>query len=234
MQNAIIDIMNQWGYLGVFFLIAVENIFPPIPSEVILLFGGALTAAALGGKLSVFWMIVAATLASLAGAILLYYIGKILKTERLKKIVSGKVGKVMRLKPADIDRADKWFDEKGNITVFFCRCVPLLRSLISIPAGMSEMKMGKFVLYTVVGSAIWNTILVTIGHNLGNNWESILGFFDNFSSIVLAVCVVIAVAVLVWWFGFYRRGKGEAKIHKASRSKVNSGDEQADDSSDEK
>ena len=211
MQNAIIDIMNQWGYLGVFFLIAVENIFPPIPSEVILLFGGALTAAALGGKLSVFWMIVAATLASLAGAILLYYIGKILKTERLKKIVSGKVGKVLRLKPADIDRADKWFDKKGNITVFFCRCVPLLRSLISIPAGMSEMKMGKFILYTVVGSAIWNTILVTIGHNLGNNWESILGFFDNFSHIVVVICVVVAVAVLVWWFGFYRRRRDGKK-----------------------
>lgn len=219
MQNAIIDIMNQWGYLGVFFLIAVENIFPPIPSEVILLFGGALTAAALGGKLSVFWMIVAATLASLAGAILLYYIGKILKTERLKKIVSGKVGKVLRLKPADIDRADKWFDEKGNITVFFCRCVPLLRSLISIPAGMSEMKMGKFVLYTVVGSAIWNTILVTIGHNLGNNWESILGFFDNFSHIVVAICIVVAVAVLVWWFGFYRRGKSKRKDNKTISSK---------------
>ena len=229
MQNAIIDIMNQWGYLGVFFLIAVENIFPPIPSEVILLFGGALTAATLGGKLSVFWMIVAATLASLAGAILLYYIGKILKTERLKKIVSGKVGKVLRLKPADIDKADKWFDEKGNITVLLCRCVPLLRSLISIPAGMSEMPMLKFLIYTVVGSVVWNTILVLIGHNLGNNWESILGFFDNFSSIVLVVCVVIAVAVLVWWFGFYRRGKGGAKIHKTSRSKVNSGDERADD-----
>ena len=228
------EFIIQWGYLGVFLLIAVENIFPPIPSEVILLFGGALTAAALGGKLSVLWMIVAATLASLAGAILLYYIGKIFKTERLKKIVSGKVGKVLRLKPADIDKADKWFDEKGNITVLFCRCVPLLRSLISIPAGMSEMPMLKFLIYTVVGSVVWNTILVLIGHNLGNNWESILGFFDNFSSIVLAVCVVIAVAVLVWWFGFYRRGKGGAKIHKTSRSKVNSGDEQADDSSDEK
>lgn len=199
--------MNQWGYLGVFLLIAIENIFPPIPSEVILLFGGALTAAALGGKLSIFWMIVAATLASLAGAILLYYIGKILKTERLKRIVSGRVGKVLRLKPADIDRADKWFDEKGNVTVFICRCVPLLRSLISIPAGMSEMPMGKFILYTVVGSAIWNTILVTIGHNLGNNWESILGFFDNFSHLVVVICAVIAVVVLVWWFGFYRRDK---------------------------
>lgn len=219
MQNAIIDIMNQWGYLGVFFLIAVENIFPPIPSEVILLFGGALTAAALGGKLSVFWMIVAATLASLAGAILLYYIGKILKTERLKKIVSGKVGKVLRLKPADIDKADKWFDEKGNITVLFCRCVPLLRSLISIPAGMSEMPMLKFLIYTVVGSVVWNTILVLIGHNLGNNWESILGFFDNFSHIVVAICIVVAVAVLVWWFGFYRRGKSKRKDDKTISSK---------------
>lgn len=211
--------MNQWGYLGVFLLIAIENIFPPIPSEVILLFGGALTAAALGGKLSIFWMIVAATLASLAGAILLYYIGKILKTERLKRIVSGRVGKVLRLKPADIDRADKWFDEKGNVTVFICRCVPLLRSLISIPAGMSEMPMGKFILYTVVGSAIWNTILVTIGHNLGNNWESILGFFDNFSHLVVAICVVIAVVVLVWWFGFYRRGKKSGgKTHTAAKA----------------
>ena len=219
MQDFIINTMNQWGYLGVFLLIAIENIFPPIPSEVILLFGGALTAAALGGKLSIFWMIVAATLASLAGAILLYYIGKILKTERLKRIVSGRVGKVLRLKPADIDRADKWFDEKGNITVFICRCVPLLRSLISIPAGMSEMPMGKFILYTVVGSAIWNTILVTIGHNLGNNWESILGFFDNFSHLVVAICVVIAVVVLVWWFGFYRRGKKSGgKTHIATKA----------------
>ena len=215
MQDFIIETMNQWGYLGVFLLIAIENVFPPIPSEVILLFGGALTAAALGGKLSIFWMVVAATLASLAGALLLYYIGKILKTERLKKIVAGRVGKVLRLKPADIDRADQWFDQKGNITVLICRCIPLLRSLISIPAGMSEMSMPKFLLYTVVGSAAWNTILVLIGHNLGNNWESILGFFDDFSHIVVLICAVIAVVVLVWWFGFYRRGKqkdGQAKV----------------------
>ena len=228
MQDFIINAMNQWGYLGVFLLIAIENIFPPIPSEVILLFGGALTAAALGGKLSIFWMIVAATLASLAGAILLYYIGKILKTERLKRIVSGRVGKVLRLKPADIDRADKWFDEKGNITVFICRCVPLLRSLISIPAGMSEMPMGKFILYTVVGSAIWNTILVTVGHNLGNNWESILGFFDNFSHLVVAICAVIAVAVLVWWFGFYRRSK-KSDGKKRAATKVSETSDKNDD-----
>ena len=197
--------MNQWGYLGVFLLIALENVFPPIPSEVILAFGGALTAAALGGKLSIVGMIIAATLGSLAGAIILYYIGKILKTERLKKIAAGKVGKILRLKPADIDRADKWFDDKGNITVFFCRCVPILRSLISIPAGMSEMPMPKFLAYTIAGSAIWNTILVIIGHNLGNNWESILGFFNDFQHVILAICIVVFIAVVIWWFGF--RGK---------------------------
>ena len=197
MQETIVGIMNHWGYLGVFLLVAVENIFPPIPSEVILLFGGALTATALGGKLGMVGMIVAATLGALVGAVSLYYIGKI-----LKKLVSGKPGRVLRLKPADIERADSWFDNKGNITVLFCRCVPILRSLISIPAGMSEMPMGRFLVYTVLGSAVWNTVLVVIGHNLGDNWQSILGFFDKFSDIVLAVCVVVAVIVSVWWFGF--------------------------------
>ena len=200
MQDFIINTMNQWGYLGVFLLIAIENIFPPIPSEVILLFGGALTAAALGGKLSIFWMIVAATLASLAGAILLYYIGKILKAERLKRIVSGRVGKVLRLKPADIDRADKWFDEKGNITVFICRCVPLLRSLISIPAGMSEMPMQKFLLYTILGSLIWNTVLIIVGSIVGDKWETIVGYLDNFSNIILIILVIIFVVAMYYWF----------------------------------
>lgn len=217
------QIMNDWGYLGVFLLIAVENIFPPIPSEVILLFGGALTAAALGGKLGIFWMIVAATLGSVAGAIALYYIGKILKTKRLKKLVSGRLGKILRLKPADIDKADKWFDEKGNVTVFFCRCVPLLRSLISVPAGMSEMPMVKFLLYTTVGSAIWNTILVILGYNLGQNWESIMGFFDQFSNIVVIICVVLFAAFIVWWFGFRKPRRATTKAGERDSDKSKNG-----------
>ena len=208
-NNVIMNIMNQWGYFGVFFLIMAENVFPPIPSEVILAFGGALTAVALGGKLSIVGMVIAATLGSVAGAVVLYYIGKILKTERLKRIVSGKIGKVLRLKPADIDKADKWFDEKGNISVLLCRFVPIVRSLISIPAGMSEMPMAKFLGFTILGSAVWNTVLVIIGHNLGNNWQSILGFFDKFQHIILIICVIIFIAALVWWFGFYRRQKNK-------------------------
>ena len=179
------------------FLIALENVFPPIPSEVILLFGGFMTTYT---SLNIALMVVAATLGSLLGAIVLYYIGKILNKERLKKIVSGKVGKVLRLKEKDIDMANHWFDTKGNKTVFFCRFIPIVRSLISIPAGMSEMPMAKFLLYTTVGSAIWNTVLIVIGNRVGENWESILGVFDQYSHIVLILLILIFVLFIVWFY----------------------------------
>lgn len=197
MQEFIISLMGQFGYFGVFFLIALENVFPPIPSEVILLFGGFMTTYT---SLNIALMVVAATLGSLLGAIVLYYIGKILNKERLKKIVSGKVGKVLRLKEKDIDMADHWFDTKGNKTVFFCRFIPIVRSLISIPAGMSEMPMAKFLLYTTVGSAIWNTVLIVIGNRVGENWESILGVFDQYSHIVLILLILIFILFIVWFY----------------------------------
>ena len=197
MQEFIISLMGQFGYFGVFFLIALENVFPPIPSEVILLFGGFMTTYT---RLNIALMVVAATLGSLLGAIVLYYIGKILNKERLKKIDSGKVGKVLRLKEKDIDMADHWFDTKGNKTVFFCRFIPIVRSLISIPAGMSEMPMAKFLLYTTVGSAIWNTVLIVIGNRVGENWESILGVFDQYSHIVLILLILIFVLFIVWFY----------------------------------
>lgn len=197
MQELIISLMGQFGYFGVFFLIALENVFPPIPSEVILLFGGFMTTYT---SLNIALMVVAATLGSLLGAIVLYYIGKILNKERLKKIVSGKVGKVLRLKEKDIDMADHWFDTKGNKTVFFCRFIPIVRSLISIPAGMSEMPMAKFLLYTTVGSAIWNTVLIVIGNRVGENWESILGVFDQYSHIVLILLILIFILFIVWFY----------------------------------
>ena len=198
MQEFILAIMEQFGYIGVFLLIAIENIFPPIPSEVILLFGGFMTTYT---KLNIVIMIIAATLGSILGAIVLYYIGKIFNKDRLKKIISGKIGKILRLKNSDIDKADKWFDTKGNKTVFFCRFIPIVRSLISIPAGMSEMPMGKFLVYTTFGSLIWNTVLVVIGSIVGENWTSILTIFDTYSSIVV---VVIAIIFVICVYLFYR------------------------------
>ncbi len=197
MEQFIINAMEQFGYIGVFLLIAIENIFPPIPSEVILVFGGFMTTYT---SLSIPIMVLAATLGSLLGAIVLYYIGKIFNKERLKRIVNGKVGKVLRLKASDIEKADKWFDTKGNKTVFFCRFIPIVRSLISIPAGMSEMPMKKFLLYTISGSLIWNTVLIIVGSIVGDKWETIVGYLDNFSNIILIILIIIFVVAMYYWF----------------------------------
>ncbi len=198
MQEIILSVMGKYGYVGVFLLIMIENVFPPIPSEVILLFGGFMTTYT---KLNIFGMVVASTLGSLFGAIILYYIGKIFNKDRLKKIISGRLGKVLRIKVSDIDSADNWFDNKGNKTVFFCRFIPLVRSLISIPAGMSEMPMVKFLLYTLFGSLIWNTVLVIVGSVVGENWTKIVGILDTYSHIVVIILFIIFV---VGVYFFYR------------------------------
>lgn len=201
MQHFIIEFMNSFGYFGVFLLIAIENIFPPIPSEVILLFGGFMTTYT---KLNIIFIIIASTLGSLIGAIVLYYIGKIFNKERLKKIISGKIGKILRLKNSDIDKADKWFDTKGNKTVFFCRFIPIVRSLISIPAGMSEMPIIKFLTYTIFGSLIWNTVLIITGKMVGNNWTKILTIFYTYSHIVLIIFIILFIILITI---FYKKRK---------------------------
>ena len=190
MENVIIDIMNSYGYLGIFFLIMIENVFPPIPSELILTFGGFMV---ISSNMTIFGVILAATIGSVAGAFILYFIGKLLNKERLIKIVSSKYGKLLRVKPKDIESADKWFDEKGNITVLFCRFIPIVRSLISIPAGMSDMPLFKFFIYTVIGSTIWNTALVCVGAFAGDKKDEILAIIDSASHIILIVLIIVIV-----------------------------------------
>lgn len=206
MQQFILHIIEQFGYFGVFFLILIENVFPPIPSEVILLISGFFSSYT---SLSVFYMILASTLGSFLGAIILYYIGKIFNKERLKKIVNGRLGKILFLKENDIDKADEWFDNKGNKSVFFCRFVPIVRSLISIPAGMSEMPMGKFIIYTICGSMIWNTVLICLGYRLGRNWEYVLTILDKYQMLVIVILVIIFGYVII---KFYRKKRKSKKI----------------------
>ena len=206
MQQFILHIIEQFGYFGVFFLILIENVFPPIPSEVILLISGFFSSYT---SLSVFYMILASTLGSFLGAIILYYIGKIFNKERLKKIVNGRLGKLLFLKENDIDKADEWFDNKGNKSVFFCRFVPIVRSLISIPAGMSEMPMGKFIIYTICGSMIWNTVLICLGYRLGSNWEYVLTILDKYQMVVIVILVIIFGYVII---KFYRKKRKSKKI----------------------
>lgn len=201
MQEMIISLMDKFGYFGILLLIAVENIFPPIPSEVILTFGGFMTTYT---GLEVGGVILFSTFGSLAGAIVLYGIGRIFNKERLMKLVSGRIGTALRLKSEDIESAERWFEKRGNGAVFFCRFVPIVRSLISIPAGMSKMPLLPFFVYTAAGSVIWNTVLVSVGSIVGENWGKVAHTMDMYSNLTLIVLVIVCISVL---YGFYHKKK---------------------------
>ncbi len=196
MEQIIIDIMNQYGYWGIFLLIAIENIFPPIPSEVILTFGGFMTTYT---NLKIWGIIVASVLGSTVGAIILYLVGRIFNKERLERIVEGKLGRALHFKKDDIEKANAWFEKKGYVTVFFCRFIPIVRSLISIPAGMAKLKLTPFLLLTIAGSTIWNTVLIYLGVIAGASWEKISSYVDGYSKIVLIILILVFVAVGIWF-----------------------------------
>lgn len=195
MQNWIMDFMEQFGYLGIFILMCLENVFPPIPSELILTLGGFMTTAS---ELSVLGVIVAATGGSVLGAVILYGLGLLLDVERLLKI-SEKWGKYLRIKKQDILKADEWFDKHGYWTVLFCRMIPFIRSMISIPAGMSNMKFLLFLFFTTVGTLIWNSFLVTAGVLLGESWEKVLYYMEIYSNIIYAVLGLSLVIFIVYY-----------------------------------
>ncbi|MBS4216494.1 MULTISPECIES: DedA family protein [Neobacillus] len=183
MEVWIKDFIESYGYIGVFLLIALENIFPPIPSEVILTFGGYMT---LDTSLNVTGVIIASTLGSVLGAVILYRLGNFLDVERFDRIIN-RYGKLLRLKKEDLYRANAWFNKYGIWTVFLCRFIPLIRSLISIPAGMANMNFSLFLIFTTIGTLIWNTILIHLGASLGENWELITEKMDNFSNVIYGI-----------------------------------------------
>ncbi|MFD1863633.1 DedA family protein [Planococcus chinensis] len=195
MEQWITDIMSDYGYFGIFLLIMLENVFPPIPSEVILTVGGFMTTTT---TMTIPGVILASTAGSLSGAVVLYGIGLLLDVERLEKIVD-KYGRLLRVKRADIHRADAWFDRFGIWTVFFGRLIPLVRSLISIPAGMSNMKFWLFLTFTTLGTLLWNTVLVYVGEAVGDNREAILEQLDVYSNIVYALIVLVGL-LAVWYY----------------------------------
>ena len=202
MEEIILNIIEKFGYLGVFLLIAIENIFPPIPSEVILLFSGFIT---INTKLNIFYMILFSLLGSLLGAIILYFIGRLINKDRIKQLLSTRIGKTLKLTNDDIDKADDWFNKKGNKAVFICRFIPVVRSLISIPAGMNKMNMIKFIVYTLLGSLIWNIVLLFLGYKVGENWTDTAAIIDKYSLLVLILLILTLVIFII--MVFYRKNK---------------------------
>lgn len=187
----VLDLMERIGGPGIALGIFLENLFPPIPSEVILPLAG-FTAAQ--GRYSMVEAILWATIGSVTGALLLYGIGAALGLERLRVIAH----RMPLVDVADIDRTDAWFGRHGPKAVFFGRFVPGIRSLISIPAGIDRMPLVQFLGYTTAGSLIWNTLFIWIGHQLGDRYHLVEQYMDPISKVVYLLIILAAVGVLAW------------------------------------
>ncbi|MCI0544232.1 MAG: DedA family protein [Actinobacteria bacterium] len=189
----VITVVETLGYVGVAALVALENLFPPIPSEVVLPLAGFVAAT---GEASLPGMILAATIGSLTGAVILYAIAAAIGPHRLRRAVA-RHGRWLRIEVADLDRTEAWFDRRAGIAVLVCRCIPLIRSLISIPAGFRRMPIGAFLLYTALGSLVWNVLLVGAGYLLGEQWERVAAPLDLLQGLVIAL-IVAAIVWFVW------------------------------------
>jgi membrane protein DedA with SNARE-associated domain len=198
----ITEFMQSGGYLAVFALMALENIFPPIPSELIMPFAGFVAAR---GDLNVIGVLIAGTAGSVAGALPWYYAGKVYGKERLEKF-ADKHARWMTVTHGDIEHAMDSFEKHGRKVVLFGRLIPAIRTLISVPAGLAGMPMGQFLLYSTVGSLVWTGILTGAGYMLESQYERVAQYVDPVSKAIL-------IGLLGWYLyrvaTFKKRAKAQ-------------------------
>ena len=196
LANWVQDVINQFGYFGVALLVVIENIFPPIPSEIVLPFAGFVAQQGSAGvaqsDTSVIGMMITATIGSVVGALILYVISSAIGPERLRAFVQ-RFGRWFGVKQTDLLRAEAWFDRRSFVAVLVGRCVPLIRSIVSIPAGFRRMKLTSFILLTAVGSAVWNIALIGTGALLGDQWERVGEYVGVFQWLVIGAILVLLV-----------------------------------------
>jgi membrane protein DedA with SNARE-associated domain len=200
-DGSVLDGLAEWvtrviealGYAGLAILVALEQVFPPIPSEVILPLAGFLTGQ---GRFSFPLVLIATTAGSLVGALVLYGIGAAIGQRRVTRLFE-RYGHWALLTPDDLTRSEQWFDRYGPIAVIIGRLVPIVRSLVSIPAGYRRMPLGQFLLLTGFGSALWNGTLIALGWVLGENWHIIEQYVGWLQYVVIAVAAFL-VARFVW------------------------------------
>jgi len=187
------DVIESLGYLGVALLVIAENLFPPIPSEIVLPFAGFVARR---GDGSVVVMVIASTIGSVVGALVLYAIAAAIGPERIHTFVV-RFGKWFGVKESDMVRAEEWFDRRSNVAVLVGRCVPLIRSLVSIPAGFRRMRFVPFVVLTAVGSAVWNVALIGAGAALGDQWDVVGDYVGILQWLVIVVIVAVVIRFAV-------------------------------------
>lgn len=189
----VVRVVEELGYLGVAFLVALENLFPPIPSEVVLPFAGFV---ARDGDAALVGMIAAATVGSMVGAWILYGFAAAVGPLRIHTWVV-RYGGWFRVSAHDLRNAEDWFDRRAVFAVSIGRCVPLVRSIVSIPAGLRRMPIVPFTLYTLIGSTVWNTALIGAGYVLRDNWDRVEPVLSVVQYAVVAV-ILMLVARFVW------------------------------------
>lgn len=186
MLKWILQVISSTGYVGIVFLMFAENVFPPIPSEVIIPLAGFMVSE---GKFSFIGVVVAGTLGSVLGSLPFYFVGRKIKEERLREW-TRKYGRWLTISVEDIDAAKGWFKKYGGWTVFFCRLIPGIRSVISLPAGIERMNPLAFILWSTAGMALWATILTTAGFLLRSNFEKVENYLDPVAYVIIGVLVV--------------------------------------------
>jgi membrane protein DedA with SNARE-associated domain len=201
-MSELLDRLVQWGqqlvdtlgYVGLAVIMFLENVFPPMPSEPFLL--GAGFSSSGSGRLSLAGSVVAATVGAIVGASFWYLVGVLLPERRIRSLLR-RHGRWALLGEDDLDRALAWFRGHGRLVILFGRCIPIVRSLISVPAGLTRMPAPQFLLYTAIGTAAWSTLLIGVGWVLGDNWRVALGFFDRYEQVLLAAMGLAVVAFAV-------------------------------------
>lgn len=192
MFHHIVEYVSQGGYLGIFLLMLAENVFPPIPSELIMPLAGFVAAR---GELNIVLVILAGTAGSVAGTLPWYYAGRFFGSDRLKRMAT-RFGRWMTVAPTDIDLAADWFFRHGRAAVFFGRLVPAVRTLISVPAGIVNMPLLPFLLYSILGSLIWTSLLAAGGYVLQAHYTAVEGYVDPVSKGV----AVLVLAIYIYRF----------------------------------
>ena len=181
------DVMEALGEVGVGVLVAAENLFPPVPSEVVLPLAGFLASQ---GRLSLLLTIVAATVGSVIGALALYELGARVGSPRLHRWVD----RMPLLEEEDLDKAEDWFRRHGEMSVLLGRCIPVVRSLISVPAGVEGMPRWRFVLLTTLGSGVWNSFFVVAGYALGSQFEQV-GQYSSYLNYAIYAAIGVLLAL---------------------------------------
>ncbi len=185
------DTLRDLGYAGLYLLLLAETVFPPIPSEAILPLAGYFVEQ---GDFNFPLVLLTSTVGSVSGAVLLYELSR-----RGGRPFANRFLRFARIDPAKLDDAVDWFARRGTWVVLFGRCIPGVRSLVSVPAGLLQMSRARYLIFTTLGSLVWNTFLVTLGYLLGTQWEEVSDVIGPLSKPLLAVVVVGVGAFLVWW-----------------------------------